>query len=265
MYETYASRTLNPHEQKLSVYELECMACTWGIEKFKDYLQFMPFHLYTDSGALTWLFNHPKQLGKIGRMVLKLSSYKFTIHHVKGNINKPADCLSRIQFYPQTQESGTSCFLQKIPLSFIDIRSHQEQDPFCKDIVSKSKSFRVVAPAVIRPMLFQYFHCFPSAGHLGIFKTVQKISQNYWWPNFKTEITEMVKQCHVCQLVKPRNTFPPEQLSSQPIDRPWERVFVDFVGPLPRSKRGNCYVFTVVDGFSNPHLSHYHEPPSGDF
>ena len=271
----YASRTLNPHEQKLTAYELECMACIWGIEKFKDYLQFRPFHLYTDNGALTWLFNHPKQLGKIARMVLKLSSYKFTIHHIKANLNKPADCLSRIQ----VQESATSCFLHKLPMSFVDIRTHQNNDPYCVPLinkltndglklvkengisfalknnllcskVSKAKNFRVVVPVVIRPMLFQYFHSLPSSGHLGIFKTVQKISQSYWWPNFKTEITEMVKRCSVCQITKPRNVLSSGVLSSQPISNPWERIFIDFVGPLPRSKSGNCYIFTVIDGFS---------------
>lgn len=271
----YASRTLNPHEQKLTTYELECMACVWGIEKFKDYLQFKPFHLYTDNGALTWLFNHPKQLGKIARMVLKLSSYKFTIHHIKANLNKPADCLSRIQ----SQESATSCFLHKLPMSFVDLRSHQNDDYDCRQIinkltngrpevvkvngvsyslknnllcskVSKSNKFRAVVPVVIRPMLFQYFHCLPSSGHLGVFKTVQKISQSYWWPNFKTEITDMVKRCSVCQITKPRNVLSSGVLSSHPISTPWERIFIDFVGPLPRSKSGHCYIFTVIDGFS---------------
>ncbi|KAG8239349.1 hypothetical protein J437_LFUL017962 [Ladona fulva] len=180
----YASRTLNPHEQKLSSYKLECMACTWAIEKFKEFIQVMPFHLYTDNGALTWLFSHPKQLGKIGCMVLKLSTYKFTVHHVKGHINKPADCLSRVTFNQPSLESGISCFLHNIPLSFVYIRAHQKQDAFCQDLkklsklsvlkvnrryyalkdgilctkLTKSKTYRIVAPVVIRPMLLNYFH-----------------------------------------------------------------------------------------------------------
>ncbi|KAG8240005.1 hypothetical protein J437_LFUL019579, partial [Ladona fulva] len=116
---------------------MECMACTWAIDKFKEYIQVMPFHLYTDNGALTWLFSHPKKLGKIGRMVLKLSTYKFTIHHVRGNINLPADCLSRVTFSEPSPERGISCFLNKVPLSFVDIRLHQKQDPFCLEIRNK--------------------------------------------------------------------------------------------------------------------------------
>ncbi|KAG8235891.1 hypothetical protein J437_LFUL010121 [Ladona fulva] len=112
----YASKTLNTHEQKLSSYELECMAYTWAVDKFKEYIQVMPFHLYTDNEALTWLFSHPKQLGKIGRMVLKLSTYKFTVHHV--------------------------------PLSFVDIRIHQKQDPFCLEILNKFSKPKVTVVKV---------------------------------------------------------------------------------------------------------------------
>ncbi|KAG8229287.1 hypothetical protein J437_LFUL011133 [Ladona fulva] len=178
----YASRTLSPHEQKLPTYELECMACCWAVDKFKDYLQFKEFHLYTDNGALTWLFAHPKQLGKIGRMVLKLSTFKFVIHHVRGNNNKPADCLSRVVIPHQSHiAQGTTCFLHNIPLSFVDIREHQKNDSvlgqlFFKTSTSKnrelviegnvykmkndilcykppkSKKCKVVIPAALRPM-----------------------------------------------------------------------------------------------------------------
>ncbi|KAG8231775.1 hypothetical protein J437_LFUL010750 [Ladona fulva] len=139
----YASKTLNPHEQKLSSCKLQCMACTWAVDKFKEYIQVMPFHPYTDNGAFTWLFSHPKQLGKIGHMVLKLPTYKFTVHHVKGNINLPTDCLSHVTFNQPFPESGITCFLHKVPLSFVDIRAHQKQDPFCLDLLKKLSSLKL--------------------------------------------------------------------------------------------------------------------------
>ena len=30
----------------------------------------------------------------------------------------------------------------------------------------------------------------------------------------------------------------------------WERISIDITGPHPRSRRGNCYLLTVVDHFS---------------
>lgn len=32
--------------------------------------------------------------------------------------------------------------------------------------------------------------------------------------------------------------------------QPWHMVYVDFIGPLPRSKTGFCHILTVVDSFS---------------
>jgi hypothetical protein len=38
--------------------------------------------------------------------------------------------------------------------------------------------------------------------------------------------------------------------SSQVVTRPLERVFIVFVGPIVRSRRGNIAVLVVLDGFS---------------
>ena len=46
--------------------------------------------------ALSWLLNHPKQLGRIGRWILKLNCYKFGVQHIKGTQNVVADTLSRM-------------------------------------------------------------------------------------------------------------------------------------------------------------------------
>lgn len=32
--------------------------------------------------------------------------------------------------------------------------------------------------------------------------------------------------------------------------RPWQMIYLDFIGPFPRSKRGNCHILVVVDSFS---------------
>jgi len=62
----YASRTLSPCEKKSSsVYELECLAVVFGINKFRRFLEHKEFLLETDNQALSWLLAHPRQLGKL--------------------------------------------------------------------------------------------------------------------------------------------------------------------------------------------------------
>ena len=56
--------TLTDQEKKYSAYELECLAIVLAFEKFKPFLEHKEFLLETDNQALSWLLNHPKQLGR---------------------------------------------------------------------------------------------------------------------------------------------------------------------------------------------------------
>jgi hypothetical protein len=81
---TYASRTLSCQERKASpIYELECLAVLLGIDKFRKYIEHQEFLLETDNQALPWLLSHPRQLGKIGRWVAKISSLQFQVQAIR--------------------------------------------------------------------------------------------------------------------------------------------------------------------------------------
>jgi hypothetical protein len=68
-----ASRTLSQQERKYSAYELEFLAVLFGLENFRSYLEHIEFDLETDNQALTWCLSHPRQLGRIGHWVMRLS------------------------------------------------------------------------------------------------------------------------------------------------------------------------------------------------
>jgi hypothetical protein len=88
----YASRTLSAQERKEpSIYELECLAVLFGTDKFLKYLEHQEFILEMDNQALSWLLSHPRQLGKIGRWVAKISALKFEVRHITGTQNIVAD------------------------------------------------------------------------------------------------------------------------------------------------------------------------------
>jgi len=114
----------------------------------------------------------------------------------------------------------------------------------------KAKRRRWVVPASMKSMLLQYYHDSALAGHLGAMKTFQKIATNFWWPRMRAEIFEYVRRCDLCQMAKPAQDARVGMHVSNPCSRPMERLFVDFVGPLTRSKRGNSAILVVVDSFS---------------
>jgi transposase InsO family protein len=59
----------------------------------------------------------------------------------------------------------------------------------------------VVPPSLIADVLRQ-FH---DMNHVGAQKMVHLIASRFWWLPRDIEVTEYVKTCHTCQLVKPPN------------------------------------------------------------
>ncbi|CAI4220418.1 unnamed protein product, partial [Auanema sp. JU1783] len=97
------------------------------------------------------------------------------------------------------------------------------------------------------------FHTDPTlCAHLGIYKTKEAIIRRFFWTNMQEDITKFIKECIKCNQRKkdPHNmTVEPGKQFSIP-NKPFERVHMDIMGPLPRSCRNNAYVLTMQDAFS---------------
>jgi hypothetical protein len=88
---------LSAQERKASsTYELECLAVLFGTEKFRKYIEHKEFILEMDNQPYSWLLSHPRQLGKTGRWVVKISALKFQVRHIRGTQNIVSDTLSRM-------------------------------------------------------------------------------------------------------------------------------------------------------------------------
>ncbi|XP_068227609.1 uncharacterized protein [Palaemon carinicauda] len=106
--------------------------------------------------------------------------------------------------------------------------------------------FQVVVPKDIRPLILELSHSADS--HLGITKTYECISQDFYWPNMKNDIKEYVKTCTTCQKVSSPNVKVPVA-PLKPIlvpKEPFSKIIVDCVGPLPKTKRGHEYLLTAL-------------------
>lgn len=276
----FASRPLNKHEKNKSTIELECLAVVFGLTRFQQYLEHREFVLQTDCSALTWLLNHPRQVGKIARWITFINSFKFTTQHIRGENNPVADCLSRlfedtdnnpttIQLNP-SPVSPTVGILTRIPEVFKDIEQHQREDPALLKIIKNSnrnpsysmndgvlmhlspgqRTPRIVLPNKLLDMIFHYYHLAPNSAHLGVRKTLNKVKQYFWAPGLDKTITDKVKSCVHCQRSKQAPNTRLGFLSSDLATRPFQKIYIDYVGRLPRSRKGNSYLLTVVDAFS---------------
>lgn len=279
----YASRSTNDHEKNYSAFELEALGVVFALNKFRVYLEHRKFSLHTDNNALSWLLNHPRQIGKIARWLTLINAFQFEVSHIAGKANTVADCLSRMHEIlpantpkdsPSTQPKSEGTFsLFKIPEAFQDIEQHQKDDPEILKILGQIKKGdippnysvvnnilahkfpnqtkpRLVVPKALIPLLFKYYHRSPTTAHLGIQKTWARIEPHFWTQNLKKDISDLVRSCNECQRSKQAPNTKVGQLASEIAPHSYYKLFIDFVGPLPRSKQGNTYLLTIIDSFS---------------
>jgi hypothetical protein len=270
----YSSRLLSVAERRYSIHEKECLAVVYGCEKYRSYLEHKEFSLCTDNQALAWLLHHAKELGRVGRWILRLAPYKFRVIHIRGKDNVVADCLSRQYEASAEPVTLSALILGQLPEAFHSISDHQKRDSFCRNIYdklgqgdpsvkgfkchngaliyhpSRARRKRYLLPETLRLMVLEYFHSSHLSAHLGMTKTLNKIAKVFFWPGMRQDVYAFVRNCMDCQRAKPSQDSQVGLHSSNVVPCPMERVFVDFVGPIVRSRRGNIAVFVILDGFS---------------
>jgi hypothetical protein len=71
------------------------------------------------------------------------------------------------------------------------------------------------------------------AGHLGVKKTTDRVTSEFYWPGIQADIKRFCKSCDICQQTIPKGRIAPVPLGRMPlITEPFKRVAVDIVGPL---------------------------------
>ncbi|KAJ4442426.1 hypothetical protein ANN_04012 [Periplaneta americana] len=115
---------------------------------------------------------------------------------------------------------------------------------------SKARKSRVFVPQALRSMVCHYFHDSMLGVHLGVTKTLGRISREFFWPKMRSYVRDHVTKCELCQRAKPASNTLVGLYSAETDSRCLQRLFIDFVGPLVRTRNGNKVILAMVDGFS---------------
>ncbi|UYV78640.1 K02A2.6-like, partial [Cordylochernes scorpioides] len=194
----YYSKTLQPHQENYSAYEMECLAVIQATDHFHVYIENQPFEIITDHAALQWLFTMKKPKPKYFRWILSLSSKSCNIVHRSGKQQTHVDALSRLPVVNiATQELQEH--QQNSDLSFLK-NSHTHDGVV---MIKQKGVFKAVVPNSLTKKILEEYH--DSLSHPSITKTCKLITQCYWWKGITTDIKNYVRSCKSCQLVKVRH------------------------------------------------------------
>ncbi|UYV71013.1 K02A2.6-like [Cordylochernes scorpioides] len=266
----YASRTLSTAEKNYSTTERECLAAIWAIGKFRPYLFGRSFTIVTDHHSLCWLSGLKDPSGRLARWALRLQEYNVNVAYKNGRKHQDADCLSRNPIEANNPgESGDD-----IPTlsALTDIVAEQRKDPVIVRISEEclkndqnrfkiingalykrnfdpvGQPWLLVIPRHLRPDVLRSLHDNPTAGHLGLAKTHDRIRRKYFWPGLLRSIRKYVGHCRECQRRKHAPLRPPGLLQPiPPTSVPFQRVGIDLLGRFPISHLGNKWIIVCTD------------------
>jgi len=99
----------------------------------------------------------------------------------------------------------------------------------------------------LRHRIVSLCHDTKVAGHPGRFKTLELVSQSYWWPNMSWYVGMYVSHCDLCLRTKIQRCLPSGELQLLPIpEEHWDVISVDFISEL-RESGGYDSIMVAVD------------------
>ena len=269
----FLSRSLSRQERNYSTTERECLGVIWAVEKLRHYLEGVRFTVITDHASLVWLNRLKDPTGRLARWAVRLQPYDFEIVHRKGRDMVVPDCLSRavpvlvdamevdefLDRVRSTSDVWYQTMLRRVEEKLNRFPQWRVEDgllyKYAKShsfgLLGEQDNWKLVVPKDCRRTLLHQYHDDPRAGHLGRYKVYWRLRERYIWPKMHIDVGRYVRSCQVCAQQKPEQRAPAGLMGNRAAPtRPWQTLSLDFVGPLPRSKRGNTSILVVSDYFS---------------
>ena len=123
------------------------------------------------------------------------------------------------------------------------------ENELVKHCNKRAVSTRIVVPAGLRDEVFLALH---EPAHYGYEASLRRITQRFWWPRVRTDVSSFVRACEVCDRDRNSNPAPRAPLGHLPADQPFATLYIDIVGgqgslSLGASPKSSL---TMIDGLT---------------
>ena len=110
--------------------------------------------------------------------------------------------------------------------------------------------WQLLVPKAKQREVFQHLHEHNTAGHMGGRRTLERAKLAFFWPRMRENIEAMCRACSRCAARKPAQRTNRAPLQQYLVGEPLERIAIDILGPLPKTRRGNRFVVVIADYFT---------------
>ena len=116
---------------------------------------------------------------------------------------------------------------------------------FTKDGVTRS-----IIPHHKQQEILRSVHSGATGGHRSAAKMLTVLKQSHYWKGMKYEAELFAKNCYSCGTLKKPPKRPNAALTMTGTSTRMQKISIDIVGKLPRTKRGNVFFLSVLDCFT---------------
>ncbi|KAH0652710.1 hypothetical protein KY289_030388 [Solanum tuberosum] len=255
----YFSEKLSGATLNYSTYDKELYALVRALATWQHYLWPREFVVKTDHESLKYLKSQGKLSRRHAKWVEFIETFPYVIAYKQGKENVVADALSRRYVLISTLTSkllgfDQIKFLYANDSDFGEIFAECKLGPFEKFNLQDEFLFKenklCVPNCSLRELFVREAHCGGLMGHFGVPKTLEILSEHFYWPSMRKDVEKVCSYCLECKQAKSR-TLPHGLYTPLPVSNsPWIDISMDFILGLPRTKYGKDSIFVVVDRFS---------------
>ncbi|GJY19940.1 ribonuclease H-like domain-containing protein [Tanacetum coccineum] len=261
----YASRQLKIHEKNYTTHDLELGAVVFALKTWRHYLYGTKSVIYTDHKSLQHIFDQKELNMRQRRWIELFSDYECEIRYHPGKANVVADALSRkerlkprrvramaMTIQTRMREKIQAAQSEALKQENILAESLHGLDQQMEKKEGESLYFmdRIWVPLVggVRTVIMDEAHKSKYSVHPEADKMYHDLRDMYWWPGMKRDIATYVSKCLTCSKVKAEHQRPSGLLQQPEIPEwKWDKITMDFITKLPRSKNGHDTIWVIVD------------------